>query len=376
MIARLREIERKCASMGSRSEEFPQMREKVSRIINRLEAGGETTGQPLDYHKIARELFPVAHLFESTGFMSIGKEIAHIERSLEKLAPEAAAQSHASTEPRPSVRTSSASARPEPESAAEADEVPHDDPRKAPLPVVVATLLLAVAVAISVTIILQVRPRSEDSRQPATAAEKPTEGPTPVPTPAELVAQTATPAGHSQTRIQKARLAEAVSQARLALAQGDLEAAADRLSEAGLYSRKDDDVVEIADEVVRGYIGWGYQAANGADWAGAESHLERAERTAMRFGLQTTMIERARSRIAAMERFRIVGPNDRRAIAAAAGRRVDVTLSDGAIRSGRIESIAGANLILNMDNKVGGGTVRFTEEIPLSGIRSVKIYEN
>ena len=53
-----------------------------------------------------------------------------------------------------------------------------------------------------------------------------------------------------------------------------------------------------------------------------------------------------------------------------------MTLSDGTVRSGRIEGLEGATLILNMDNQVGGGTVRFSEEIPLSEIQSVKIFED
>ncbi len=91
VIARLREIERKCASMGSRNEEFPLMQDRVASIIARLDGAEESSGDPLDYRKIARELFPVAHLFESTGFMSVGKEIAYIERSLIEIAPDSEA---------------------------------------------------------------------------------------------------------------------------------------------------------------------------------------------------------------------------------------------------------------------------------------------
>ncbi len=80
VIARLREIERKCSSMGARNEEFPQMQEKLAGIIRQLETA--ESDEPVSYQAMARELFPVAHLFESLGFMSIGKEIPHIERAL------------------------------------------------------------------------------------------------------------------------------------------------------------------------------------------------------------------------------------------------------------------------------------------------------
>ena len=73
-IRRLREIEKKCVSMGTRNEEFPLMQQRLASIIKRLEAGEEPSGAPLSYRGIARELFPLAHLFESVGFMSVGKE--------------------------------------------------------------------------------------------------------------------------------------------------------------------------------------------------------------------------------------------------------------------------------------------------------------
>ncbi len=51
-------------------------------------------------------------------------------------------------------------------------------------------------------------------------------------------------------------------------------------------------------------------------------------------------------------------------------------VADGGRWMGRIAGINGGNLVLNMDSEVGGGVVRYTEEIPLSDIRSLKIYEN
>ena len=78
--------------MGARNEEFPQMQEKLAGIIRQLETA--ESDEPVSYQAIARELFPVAHLFESLGFMSIGKEIAHIERALKDLEPESSSPPH------------------------------------------------------------------------------------------------------------------------------------------------------------------------------------------------------------------------------------------------------------------------------------------
>jgi hypothetical protein len=161
----------------------------------------------------------------------------------------------------------------------------------------------------------------------------------------------------------------------LALAKGDLETAAAHLSEAARIDRTEPDLKEIAEQVVRGLVSWAESAAVNARWDESGPRLERAERTAMRFGVDTSEIEAARQRIAAMERFVIVGPGDRATLLRSIGRRAEVVLTEGATRTGRIDGIDGDDLVLNMDKEVGGGTVRFTEEIPLSTIRSLKIYE-
>jgi hypothetical protein len=162
----------------------------------------------------------------------------------------------------------------------------------------------------------------------------------------------------------------------LALAKGDLETAGGHLSEAGRIDRTDDDVKEIAEAVVGGLVSWAYGAAENADWEASGPLLERAERTAMRFGISTAQIDAARSRIAAMDHYVIVGPGDRRIVLQSVGKRTEVTLADGATRVGRIESVDASDLVLNMDSHVGGGVMQYSEEIPLADIRSLKIFEN
>ena len=58
-------------------------------------------GTAPDFADVARQLFPVAHLFESVGFMTVSREIAHIERALRELAPEAAAAPEEEADPDP-----------------------------------------------------------------------------------------------------------------------------------------------------------------------------------------------------------------------------------------------------------------------------------
>jgi hypothetical protein len=377
VIARLREIERKCAAMGSRSEEFPQMQARVKAIIARLEAEHDPSAEPPDYRRIARDLFPVAHLFESTGFMSVGKEIAHIERLLNELAPPMDDGAQGPSEARPMGRASSSAAvqrsEPEPERAAAEPE-----PASVPRPVIIGFLLLVLAAAGSAAVIFGIGPFARNRSLPETTlAPAPTEiatvPPSPLPTPSP---EPSPPLPPPPTAIPRGRLAEELAAARLALAKGDLDTAGDHLSEAGRIDRTDDDVKEIAQIVVDGLVSLAYDAADNARWDAADPLLQRAERTAMRFGISIGAIDAARSRIAAMVRFTIVGPGDRQKILQSVGEKTEVTLADGTIRVGTLEGIDGANLVLEMNNQVAGGVMRYTEDIPLAGIRSLKIFEN
>jgi hypothetical protein len=377
VIARLREIERKCASMGARNEEFPQMQERVKAIIARLEAEDDPSGAPPDYRRMARDLFPVAHLFESTGFMSVGKEIAHIERSLNEFAPPTSAEGH---RPSSAGATSRASSSAAVQLAKPAPEILEKAPASTsvPRPVVAGFLLLALVAAGSAAVIFGVGPFARNHPSPeATISPEPTKISTvpPEPSPA-LSPEPATSPLSPPTAIPRGRLAEEVAAARLALAKGDLETAGVHLSEAGRIDRTDGDVKEIAEVVVRGLVSWAYGAAENAEWDATAPLLERAERTAMRFGIATAGIDTARSRIAAMDHYVLVGTGDRQIVLQSVGKRTEVTLADGTTLNGSIEGLDDANLILEMNRQVGGGVLQYSEDIPLASIRSLKIFEN
>ena len=354
------------------------MQDRLEGVVARLEAGEEADGAPLDLRRIARELFPVAHLFESTGFMSIGKEIAHIERSLMDLAPDSDTNEVSSSQPSQRGFASSSASKQTVEPTPEPwDEEKDVEAMSVPLPVVVGLFLLVLAAAGASAIIFGIGPFARRRPPLSTQAPSKTAEPTAIAQPTPSPVPSPTPAwGAEPTAIPRGVLAAEVAFARLALAKGDLETAATHLSEAARIDRSEPDLKEIAEQIVRGLIGWAAAAADNAEWETAGSHLERAERTAMRFGVKTAQIESERARIAAMERFVVVGPGDRQTVLRSIGRRVEVALADGATRTGRIEGIDASDLVLNVDSRVGGGAVRFTEEIPLSTIRSLKIFEN
>jgi len=370
LIARLREIKKKCASMGSRNEEFPLMEERLNSIIKRLDAGEEPSGEPLAYRAMARELFPVAHLFESVGFMSVGKEIAHVERALNELAPEEPA-SDAPTEPKSARRTAAQPADAAEPGAADEDTDEEGPVHHVPRPVAAGLVVLLAAMAIATMIVLEVGPfRPKPPVRPA-APTAPVETPlTPSPFPTVVHTPARPMPGPSNT------LADEVAAARLALFQSDHEAAISHLSAAALINRNHTGVLEIAQELVGRLVGDAEAAAADGRWEDAERILERARRVAMRFGLETTAIDRTGQRHAAMERFVIVAPDDTRAIRSSAGRRVELSMKDGSIRTGRIEGVTGPDLLLDVDTDVGGGIVSFTDDVPLASIVTIKIFED
>ncbi len=370
VIARLREIEKKCGSMGSRNEEFPLMQERLSSIIKRLEAGEEPSGEPLAYRAIARELFPIVHLFESVGFMSVGKEIIHVEKTLQELEPEA---------PVPDAHTTGGAAHrrfSQPPAAADRAGVAQETDGEGadhhvPWPIIGSLVVLLVAMMIAAMMILRVGPfRTE----PTVRATAPTEPVATVPTPAPASTAVSEPVrgtpGPSNT------LADEVAAARLALYYGDHVGAIDHLSAAALIDRDNTGVLEIADELVRVLINDANAAAAHARWEDAAQILERARRVAMRFGLATTSIDRTTRRLAAMERYVIVGPDDTRTILASAGRRVELRMKNGSERTGRIEGVAGSDLLLEVESDVGGGVVSYTDKVPLASIEAIKILED
>jgi hypothetical protein len=374
VIARLKEIERKCDSMGTRNEEFPLMKDRLASIIARLEAGEEPSGEPLAYRAMARELFPVAHLFESVGFMSVGKEITHVERSLQELEP-APPSSMASSVSERRSSTSSAAAAP-PVSDAGKHELTHVDAEEepsregVPKPILGAVFVLLIAVAVAAAIILEIgpfRPKAEPTPVPPT--------PTPLPSPTPELPPTPLPRDPNATPGPRERFADALAQARLSLSEGDVDATVKYLSIAGLIDRNDNSVIEVAERLVDRLLGLANVAASEMKWEKAAQNTAEARSVASRFSLDTGRIDAAEDRYAEMEKYRIVEPGETQVLRGAIGKQVEVKLENGSVLVGRISAVDSSNLVLDIDDDVGGGIVSFTDEIPLSTVRWVKIWK-
>ncbi len=370
LVARLLEIERKCGTLGPRNEESRDMAARLHAIIAELSRGGGEGVPPPRFRELARQLFPVARLFESLGFMSVAREIGHVERLLTEMDP---APPPAGQQPPPQpTRQSPDGVNGAPaEPPAPATDLPLQ-PRRTPTAVVAALIVLLLAVIAAVAIIvLQVSGHHSARRAPtepaATVAGEGSAAP---------VRPTA-PAGARPTptlRPPRARLADLIGEARLAEQAGDLDRAIDLLNEAAAIDVEAGTVRETAQDLVTALVARSDQAAAEAEWERAAALLERARDLALRFDLPTRPVDQAGRRQGGLERYRRLAPQDLTALRAAIGSKV-IVVTDDATREGRLVGVTGSSIELQLGLEVAdNGTLLHTGEVPLAAVREIRVY--
>lgn len=350
------------------------MKDRLTSIIARLEAGEEPSGEPLAYREMARELFPVAHLFESLGFMGVGKEIAHVERALLDFEPTPATDAESGSKVDRSATTSAAAPSPSNAKRERALEPTIDEAEpssdKVPKPILGGLFILLIAMAVAAAVVLKIGPFQSES-DPTLLPETPA----PIPSPTSIPQPTQLPPDSKAPPSPRERFADAMAQARLSLAEGDIDETVKYLSIAGLIDRNDNSVPEVAERIVDIFLGQANAAAGALKWEEVAQNLGQARSIAKRFSLDTRRIDAEERRYAEMEQYRIVEPEDTQALRSAVGKQVEVKLENGAVLVGRIAAMNSSDLVLDIDDDVGGGVVSFTDEIPLATVRWVKIWE-
>jgi hypothetical protein len=239
-----------------------------------------------------------------------------------------------------------------------------------PKPILGGVFVLLIAVAVAAAIIFQVGP-FEPKPEPTPVPPTPT---VPLPTPTPEPPPTPVLRDPNATPSPRERFADALAQARLSLQEGDIDSTVKYLSIAGLIDRNDNSILEVAERVVDRLLGEANAAAAEANWSEAARNTTEARSIAKRFSLETARIDQAEHRYAVMQQYRIVEPGETRALRAAIGKQVEVVLQNGSVLLGRISAVNSASLTLEIDDDVGGGIVSFTDEIPLSTVRRVKVW--
>lgn len=374
IVARLQEIQRKCLSLGSRNDEAEETATRLGEIVDELEREREDGDTP-PYAKLAKQLFPVARLFESLGFMSVARELAHVENALRELDPsppeeepdqvETAARSFVAASAEVGVESSVFA---EPES---------EERHGLPKPVALALLSLLLVVLVSIVTL-----RLQNARDPGREGPlgRPTAAPVRTTDPPQLTPEVnrdpaPTDPGTEPTPHPRAQLAQLIGEARLARQQGDLDSSISLLSRAALISKTDTDVLDTARLLVNDLVGQSDGAAANAEWQAAKRLLDRAREIAIRFELSLHPIEDAARRHASMVRYQPLRPHELEAIRAAAGRSVVVLTLGGNRHQGRIHGVTGEVLELDVSIDVGGGgKIYHVDEIPLVQIREIRVF--
>ncbi len=366
---RLVDLQRKCRAAASRSSEATDMEQRIASVLERLQDGAEDDKAPVPFAALARELYAVERFFESNGFISVAKEVAHVERILQEMAPPDESAAPASV---------AAAARAQHDEAAAADDVGDDTIAEAPasrwkVPRPLAAVFVLFVVAVVACIVLAVNHDRLLSGRVATVETAVTPRPTatiPVPTPRSTSQKTVD--GPAPGAV----LSEAVGQARLALAANDIETAMDHLSRAALVDSDHGSVLATAGQIIERLVDNADNAADAGLWEIAELTLARASRVATRFGLDATIIDQAARRHARMDRFEIVDPGDPAAVIAVVGRRVTILFKDGSTRESVIKGVDGPQLLLDEDTAIRGGAVFYVDQVPLAGIDSITVWED
>jgi hypothetical protein len=372
LVARLLEIERKCGTLGPRNEEARDMAARLHAIIAELSQGGGDGLPPPRFRELARQLFPVARLFESLGFMSVAREISHVERLLTEMDPAAPPPTAEHLQPRPSPQPSNAANAVPGPTASTADSPPQPR-RRMPAAVVAALMLLVLAVVAAVAIIVRqqsgyasVRRRPAEPAGALLGESSAATAQSPAPAPAGV--------RPTPTMRPRARLADVIGEARLAEQAGDLDRAIDLLNEAAAIDVEAGKVRETAQDLVTALVARSDQAAAEAEWERAAALLERARNLALRFDLPTRPINEAARRQGGLERYLRLGPQDIAALRAAIGSKVTVLTHDGS-REGRLVGVSDTSLNLQLGLEVAdNGTLLHTGQVPLASVREVRVY--
>ena len=370
IISTLQEIRTRCRSLGNRSEEFPEMARHVDRLLAQLASGRDARGLPVDYRDIARQLFPVAHLFESVGFLTEGRQIAELEKQLTALVPDDAPPLPPA--PPPTVGPLRGPARDGPVHATdEAGEVAAGRRLAPTRPILGAALLALVVIIVCVWVILRHDPaaRLPDPTPTPTA----TPSPTPKPTPTPIVES----AAERIERSRRERLLEAVSAARRELVAGNVDGAVSHLNEAAAIDATPGVVVETASEAVDRLLDLARAAAEATQWDAAQLRLDQARALARRFNIDDDRVRQTASSISNSPRFRRYLPSEWRPLDAEAGRRAVVELIDGSSIDGIVKTADAARLVIVRRDEVGstGGVINYEDDIPMDRVREVRVYD-
>lgn len=226
ITARLTDLLRKCRSAGSRNNEAEEIEERLTSVLDRLSPDGDDEAPQIAFGELARELYAVERFFESNGFITVAKEVAHVERALEALATDDDSGPETTLDP---VLPSSEPEDTELDHGSEdADDEPQASRWAMPKPLAAVLILFVVAVIACAAIIYRLN-YADETTETSTAPALPASSLEPPRTTTAIPTNPA-PNPRDDKPSPGAILAREIGLARLALADGDIDAVIDHLS--------------------------------------------------------------------------------------------------------------------------------------------------
>ncbi len=172
-----------------------------------------------------------------------------------------------------------------------------------------------------------------------------------------------------------AQLRREINLAEEALYYQDLHMALQHFAAAAAIDRYHRRVFDMAGSLVDALLAGADAAFDNGEWELAADRIDNARHIARGLQLDTSAIDHAAQKHAAMTRFEDATPEDRDACRRAVGHSVRVTLTNGDVLSCRVEAFEDNTLLLVVHSGVEGGGVQFSKKIPLAMIQELRIFD-
>ena len=376
---RLKELRRRFVSEPGDEKRVALTRDHLESIIADLDGWLRPGGRPVAMADLGLRLGVLGEMIESAGFPAYAHIVDSIRRNLVK--PVGGADS--GNEPPPPRRYEPPPARIARRSTSEV-EVDEWEIRAAAEREqgrsrwVVWSVLLGGILAAAALLALWPRDtwRGSPDRSVQVAREEPVvmepiaaPSPTKIPDAADRVAE------EEITAEALARFVHEIGLGHDALHDRDTERALQHLVAAAAIDRHDHRVNTLAGSVIDTLLQGAEEAFDNGDWALATDRVEVARRIARGLHLDPAVIEETAQKLAIMTRFEDVTPEDRPAVARAAGRALRDTTTDGEVLFGRLDAFEDDTLILEVHSGVEGGGVAFSKSIALEAVRQLRVFE-
>jgi hypothetical protein len=379
-LTRLKEVRRRYTSEADDGHQFTLAADRLDSIISDLDEWLKPGGRPIEFGELDLRLAAVEEMIETTGFPGYSHIIASVRETL--LTP--AEDANAEEEPPPPQRFKPPPASVVTRSTADADldeweiraAAERSMRRRGWLmwPPLVGGCLAAAAALLFFWPAETRRDLRGRTNQVVTAA-------------AEVVEQTVAPAPTSvpiPSRMEEAlefpeetltEVRRQISLSRNALHSGNLHLALQHFTAAASTDRHHYLVVDMAGSLIDALLMDADAAFDDSEWEVASNRIDSARHIARGLYLDSSAIDQTAEKHAAMTRFEDVTPEDRDGFRRAVGHSVRVTLTNGDVRSGRLEAFKGDTLVLEIHSGVEGGGVQFSKKIPLAAVFELRIFD-